>query len=260
MGGGKKMFFRNTLESYISLVKEKRLEIAACILVYLMGSFFYLHQGLELYMGLHICAADCYVMAGMVGRRIMVGIPIFLVITLLQARNSRNIQSVLRMGTRINIWWKQCLENVFRAVIMTFLETVIVGAYGLLMTPCLLNWNEMGSVFWNATQHTVSNVHFGQIVLGFGAVTVLIYLFTRMLFSFVEWVLGNYLAGICICLMLAFAENFSTLSILYDRTTIFYSQWLSEQVWEDCVWTFIIIIILAIGGERFAKKKEFYGT
>ena len=256
------MFFRRTLENYVSFVKEKRLWIAACILAYLAGSFFFLYQGLDLYqnMGLQVCAADCYVMAGMVGRRIMVGIPIFLVITLLQAQNSRNIQSVLRMGTQINIWRKQCLENVFRAVIMTFLETVTIGVYGLLMTSSLLNWNEMGSVFWDATGHTVSNIHYGQTVLAFSAVTVLVYLFTGMLFSFVEWVSGSYPAGICACLMLAFAENFSTLSILYDRTTIFYSQWLYKRMWEDCLWTFIIIIILAIGGEGFAKRKEFYGT
>ena len=144
----------------------------------------------------------------------MVGIPVYLVMALLQARNSRNIQSVLRMGTRINIWREQCLENVFRAVIMTFLETVAVGIYGLFMTSSLLNWNEMGSVFWDATQHTVSNIRYGQIVLGFSAVTVLVYLFTGMLFSFVEWVSGSYPAGICACLVLAFAENFSVLSVL----------------------------------------------
>lgn len=260
MDGERKMFFRHTLENYFSFVRNKYMGMAICILVYLAGSFFFLYKGLELYqtMGLRICAADCYVMSGLVGKRILAGIPSYLVMTLLQTQNSRNVQCVLFMRKRSNIWWKQCLENVLRAFIMTLLETVSVGIYSIFMTSSLLIWDELGSVFWYATEHTITNIHFWQIVLGFSVVSLSIYLFTGMLISFVECLFSSYLAGICVCLVLAFAENFSTLSVLYDRTTIFYNQWLSGLLWENCLWTFSIIIVLVIGGRRFAERKEFY--
>lgn len=261
MDGERKIFFKYALKSCFLFIREKRLVIAAWLSVYLSGSFFCLHKGLELYrnMGLHICVADCYVMAGMVGKRIMVGIPVFLVVTLLNKQNNRDIQYVLHMKKRFHIWLRQCIDNVFWASLTAILETAAVGIFGMMMTPSFLVWNEQGSVFWHATGHTIADIHFWQIIISFGVVTWAVYLFTGMLVSFVEWLTDSYPAGICACLSLAFAENFSAFSVLYNRATIFYSQWLTGGLWVNCLWVFLIIIILIILGGRCAERKEFYG-
>lgn len=261
MDGERKIFFRDVVKSWFFCAREKRPGIAACVSVYLAGSFFYLYRGLALYrnMGLHICVADCYVMASMVGKRIMVGIPVFLAVTLLNQQNSRDMQYVLHMKKRSCIWLRQCADNGFGAILMASLETVTVGVFGRMMTPSLLVWNEQGSVFWDATGHTITEIHFWQIVISFGAVTWVVYLFTGMLVSFVEWLTDSYPAGICACLILAFAENFSTVSVLYQRATVFYSQWLTGGLWGNWLWACLMTILLVLLGGRCAERKEFYG-
>lgn len=262
MAGKGKTYFKISVRECIAFVKEKRLALSVCVLVYLSGIFFFLRRGMKLYgrLGLKTCTADCYVMAGMVGRRISAGLPAFLAVTLLQAGNWHGAGRVMRLKSRRGLWMGCVLSNGFRAVAFSIIETIAVGVYGALLSPVPFIWEEQGAVFWYATGQTAAGISFRQVVFSFWVVSFLNYMFTGMLFSFVGWVTDSFPAGICTCLALAFAEDYSRLSFLYDRTTIFYSAWQERAVGGNCLWALLVIMVFMLAGIRAADRKEFYGT
>lgn len=256
------MFIKIAAARFFAACREKRAAIAAGIFWETAGILLFLTKGMALYrnLGLCTCAADCYVMAGMVGKRLTAGIPVYLFLTVLMRQDSGNVPYILYLGKRRNIWKGQCLERLFSAVLLTIWELIAVGAYGILCTGSLLNWEQEGSVFWDAAGRTITGLSFWKIAAGFGTVTLLIYFFTGILVSFVEMLSGSIAAGICVCLALAFAENFSKLSVFYDRATVFYGQWIARRLWGDWLWSAFLILALLAGGGWVAGRKEFYGT